>query len=70
VLLVPGQGTIIGLDLERLLFQYKQSDNFNLAIGRNHTSIGYYNTAFHQGVWFQTAVDSPDILCRLRKLKL
>jgi len=61
VLLVPGQDNTIGLDLERLLFQYKHSDNFNLAIGRNHTSIGYYNTAFHQGAWFQTAVESPYI---------
>jgi hypothetical protein len=61
VLLVPGKDNTIGLDLERLLFQYKQSDNFNVAIGRNHTSIGYYNTAFHQGAWFQTAVESPYI---------
>jgi hypothetical protein len=61
VLLVPGQDNIIELDLERLLFQFKQNDNFNLAIGRNHTSIGYYNTAFHRGAWFQTAVESPYI---------
>jgi hypothetical protein len=59
VLLVPTQDNSIALDLERLLFQYKRSDNFNLSIGRYHTSIGYYNTAFHQGAWFQTAVESP-----------
>jgi hypothetical protein len=49
----------IGVDVERLLLQYKQNDHFNVGIGRYHSSIGYYNTAFHQGAWFQTAVDRP-----------
>ena len=28
-------------------------------MGRYHTSIGYYNTAYHHGKWFQTAVGRP-----------
>lgn len=59
VLFTPSKDNSIGLDVERLLLQYKQNDYFNFAIGRYHTAIGYYNTAFHQGAWFQTAVDRP-----------
>jgi hypothetical protein len=59
VLFTPLKDNTIGLDVERLLLQYKQNDYFNLGIGRYHTAIGYYNTAFHQGAWFQTAVDRP-----------
>jgi hypothetical protein len=59
VLFTPLKDNSIGLDVERLLLQYKQNDYFAFAIGRYHTAIGYYNTAFHQGAWFQTAVDRP-----------
>jgi len=59
VLFTPLHDNSIGLDVERLLLQYKQNDYFTLGIGRYHTAIGYYNTAFHQGAWFQTAVDRP-----------
>jgi hypothetical protein len=48
-----------GLDIERLMFQYKPSDYFQLAAGRYHTSIGYYSTAFHHGTWFQKATGRP-----------
>jgi hypothetical protein len=59
VLFIPSMNNGISLDVERLLLQYKQSDFFNFGIGRYHTTIGYYNTAFHQGAWFQTAIDRP-----------
>lgn len=51
-----------GFEIERLLFQYHGSDWFNLDVGRYHTSIGYYNTAYHHGTWFQTAVGRPQFL--------
>jgi hypothetical protein len=51
--------TALALVVERLLLQYKQNDHLHLSIGRYHSSIGYYNTAFHQGAWFQTTVDRP-----------
>jgi hypothetical protein len=47
------------VDLERLIFQYKPSDYFQLSAGRYHTAIGYYNTAFHHGTWFQKATGRP-----------
>lgn len=47
------------IEIERLLLQWDPSDYFNLDIGRYHTEIGYYNTAFHHGTWFQTATNRP-----------
>ena len=48
-----------GLDIERLQLTYKASPYFQVSGGRFHTSIGYYNTAFHHGTWFQTATGRP-----------
>jgi hypothetical protein len=48
-----------GVDLERMLLQYKMNDHFKLDVGRYHTAIGFYNTAYHHGSWFQTAIDRP-----------
>jgi hypothetical protein len=59
VLFIPVQDNSIDIDVERLLLQYKHNDFLNVGIGRYHPSIGYYNTAFHQGAWFQTAIDRP-----------
>jgi hypothetical protein len=44
---------------ERLLLQYSYNDYFNLAAGRYHTAIGYYNTAYHHSTWLQTATGRP-----------
>lgn len=54
-----GVSNDLDLDLERLLIQFSRSDVFRIAAGRYHTSIGYYNTAYHHGTWFQTAVGRP-----------
>jgi hypothetical protein len=51
----------IGVDLERFLLQYSPNDYFKLGVGRFHTAIGYYNTAYHHGTWLQTAVGRPFI---------
>jgi hypothetical protein len=59
VLFLSSPDNSFSLDVERLLLQYKQNDYLAMAIGRYHSSIGYYNTAYHQGAWFQTAVDRP-----------
>jgi len=59
VLFTPEDNNAVGVDVERLLLQYKHNDYFNFSIGRYHSSIGYYNTAFHQGEWFQTTIDRP-----------
>ncbi len=55
------ESNAFGVDLERFLLQYAASDYFKLGIGRYHTAIGYYNTAYHHGTWLQTAVGRPFI---------
>ena len=54
-----GRDNVFGVDLERYLLLYSHSDYFNLAIGRYHTAIGYYNTAYHHSTWLQTATGRP-----------
>ncbi|HSS99002.1 MAG TPA: hypothetical protein VLK33_18330, partial [Terriglobales bacterium] len=50
------------VDLERILFKYDYNDHLRISLGRYHTGIGYYNTAFHTGKWLQTTVDRPLIM--------
>lgn len=47
------------VDVERALLAYSYNDHMNLAIGRLHTAIGYYNTAYHHSAWMQTATGRP-----------
>src|SRR5919109_1309194 len=54
-----GPDNVVGVDVERMLLQYSPSDYFNLAVGRYHTAIGYYNTAYHHSTWFQTTTGRP-----------
>ena len=54
-----GEDNGMAVDLERLLLTYSANDHFQLSFGRYHTAIGYYNTAFHHGTWFQTATGRP-----------
>ena len=51
-----------GFEIERLVLQYTPREYFNVAVGRYHTAIGYYNNAYHHGKWLQTAVGRPHIL--------
>jgi hypothetical protein len=57
---VPGgRNNEVGVDVERYLLQYSYNDYFNLAVGRYHTAIGFYNTAYHHSTWFQTTTGRP-----------
>jgi hypothetical protein len=51
----------IGVDLERAQVTFRPNDKFSLSAGRTHSMLGYYNTAFHHGTWFQTTIDRPRI---------
>lgn len=53
------RSNVFGVDVERMLLQYTYNDYFHLLMGRNHTSIGYYNTAYHDSAWFETAIAPP-----------
>ncbi len=48
-----------GLDVERLLLKYQHSDALAVSLGRGHTGLGYWNQAFHHGVWLQTTTGRP-----------
>ncbi len=50
------------VDLERMLLNYDYNDHLRMSFGRYQTAIGYYNTAFHSGSWFQTTADRPLIM--------
>ena len=59
---VPGdRKNEFGVDVERYLLQYSYNDHFNLAAGRYHTAIGFYNTAYHHSTWFQTTTGRPQL---------
>lgn len=55
----PDATNVFGPDIERYQLTYKRNDYFSLSVGRFHTSIGYYNTAYHHGLWFSTAEGRP-----------
>jgi hypothetical protein len=54
-----GENNTFGVDVERMVLQYSHNDYFNLSVGRYHTAIGYYNTAYHHSTWFQTTTGRP-----------
>jgi hypothetical protein len=51
----------VPINVERLLLQYRQSEFFNVDVGSYRTAIGFYNTAFLRGAWFQTALTRPKL---------
>jgi TolA-binding protein len=61
LILEANQQNEFSIEVHRLLLKYQPNDYFSLSAGRYHTAIGYYNTAYHHGSWFQTAADRPFI---------
>jgi hypothetical protein len=58
-LFISQSGNDVQVDVERLLLRYRQSDYLMASIGRMHTWVGYYNTAFNKGEFLETTVDRP-----------
>jgi Gram-negative porin len=50
------------VDIERIEVAYLFSDYFRLKLGRFHTAMGYYNDAYHHGLYFQIATDRPEMV--------
>jgi hypothetical protein len=48
-----------GFELERLLLQITANQYFSVSVGRYHTAIGWYSTAYHHSAWLQTAIGRP-----------
>jgi hypothetical protein len=59
VLFIAQSDNTIEADVERLLFRYRQDDYLTASIGRYHTWVGYYNTAFNYGEFLETTTDRP-----------
>ena len=59
ILFTSSSDNSLSVDVERLMLTYRQNDYFAASIGRIHTAIGYYNTAFNRGDYFQTAIGRP-----------
>ncbi len=59
LILEAGQDNAFTFEIHRLLLKYSMNDYFNLSAGRYHTAIGYYNTAYHHGSFFQTTANRP-----------
>lgn len=59
IVLGPDTTNVFGPDIERYQLTYRVNRYFSASAGRFHTSIGYYNTAYHHGNWFSTAEGRP-----------
>lgn len=59
LILEAGEDNAFTFEVHRLLLKYSMNDYLNLSAGRYHTAIGYYNTAYHHGSFFQTTVNRP-----------
>jgi hypothetical protein len=53
--------TRVVTDLERLQLTFRMNDHLQLTAGRYHTGIGFYNTAFHHGSYFETPIGHPRV---------
>lgn len=47
------------VDVERVLIKYVVSDYLNVVVGKHHTPIGYWNTAYHHGSLLQPTARRP-----------
>jgi hypothetical protein len=61
VLFTAENDNSISPDVERLLLIYRQNEYFTASIGRMHSWVGYYNTAFNYGEYLETTTDRPFI---------
>jgi hypothetical protein len=50
------------VEVERSILRYDYNDRFKISVGRYHTPINYWNTAFHHGLWLQTTIARPEMI--------
>ncbi|MEO7103434.1 MAG: hypothetical protein ABI311_08625 [Gemmatimonadaceae bacterium] len=56
------QPTGYAFEVERSILRYDFDDALKISVGRYHTPIGYWNTAFHHGTWLQTSISRPEMI--------
>lgn len=59
---VTGIDNVFSIDVARAFIRYDYNDRLKISAGRYHAPIGYWNVAFHRGLWLQTTVFRPDII--------
>lgn len=45
-------------DIEQIVVRWRHGPGV-LEVGRSHTNLGYWNTAYHHGLWLQTPIERP-----------
>lgn len=50
------------VEVERMIVRFDHSDKLKASVGRYHTPINYWNTAFHHGQWLQTTIARPEMV--------
>ena len=48
-------------EIERSIIRFKANDHLGVSMGRYHTPINWWNTAFHHGQWLQTTAERPEM---------
>jgi hypothetical protein len=56
------KSTEFRVEVERLILRYDVNDRLKISMGRYHTPINYWNTAFHHGLWLQTSIARPSMI--------
>jgi hypothetical protein len=59
VALYRNRGGELAPDLERAFVKYNWRPELTVAVGRFHTPLGYWNSAFHHGAFMQPIIDRP-----------
>ena len=59
---VTNRNNAFNVDIARAILRYDYNDRFKISVGRYHAPIGYWNTAFHRGLWLQTSIFRPDLV--------
>ena len=54
--------TGFNVEVERMILRFDKSDQLKFSVGRYHTPINYWNTAFHHGQWLQTTIQRPEMI--------
>lgn len=49
-------------EVERMIIRFDHSDRLKVSLGRYHTPINMWNTAFHHGHWLQTTIARPEMI--------
>ena len=57
---VTGRNTGYSVAMERAILRYEFNDGVKVSVGRFHTPVSYWNTAFHHGLWLQGSVARPE----------